>query len=253
MDWDVNPSISFETWLKALKDAPESCIEVVANQTRRDMGFAPQPIDIFAFAAERILSLWEEFRDSPVSRLTGASNITLEAVDNNLGLFGASGVDSPTADPFDGILALHIRRGDYREHCTDTLWKDKLGFFGWNQLSYLPDRFTVAGDTTLEEFDKHCYPDDDAILKKIRDVKMRWEGGHGVGARQQLDTVFLMTNAGHAWQEQMKRRLRDSGWSTVVTTQDLVLDAQQTEVSMAIDTELARRAAVFIGNGVRFV
>ncbi|KAJ7890400.1 hypothetical protein B0H13DRAFT_2666016 [Mycena leptocephala] len=35
----------------------------------------------------------------------------------------------------------------------------------------------------------------------------------------------------------------------VTTSQDLVLDAEQTEVSMAVDMEIARRAAVFVGNG----
>ena len=167
----------------------------------------------------------------------------------NLHLFGTS----DAGDPFDRTLALHVRHGDYRKHCDIRLWKRELGFFGWNQLSYLPDRFTVARDTTLEEFDKHCYPDDDAILKKIRDVKVGWEDGIGGGARRKLDTVFLMTNAGHAWQEQMKRRLRDSGWTTIVMSQDLVLDVQQTEVSVAIDMELVRKAAVFIGNGVCFI
>jgi hypothetical protein len=36
----------------------------------------------------------------------------------------------------------------------------------------------------------------------------------------------------------------------VVTTEDLGLDQQQIAVSMAVDMEIARRAAVFIGNGV---
>ncbi|KAJ7919880.1 hypothetical protein B0H13DRAFT_2319984 [Mycena leptocephala] len=37
---------------------------------------------------------------------------------------------------------------------------------------------------------------------------------------------------------------------TVAASQDLVLDAEQKGVSMAVDMEIARRAAVFVGNGL---
>lgn len=38
----------------------------------------------------------------------------------------------------------------------------------------------------------------------------------------------------------------------IITSQDLVLaSAQEKEVGMAIDMELARRSAIFLGNGVR--
>ncbi|KAJ7701154.1 hypothetical protein B0H17DRAFT_924733, partial [Mycena rosella] len=33
------------------------------------------------------------------------------------------------------------------------------------------------------------------------------------------------------------------------TSADLVLDAEQADVGMAVDMEIARRAAVFLGNG----
>jgi len=48
----------------------------------------------------------------------------------------------------------------------------------------------------------------------------------------------------------MRRRLEgEPGW-TVVSSQDIVFgDAQEKDVSMEIDMEVARRAAIFIGNG----
>jgi len=49
----------------------------------------------------------------------------------------------------------------------------------------------------------------------------------------------------------MKPFLQSSGWHTIVTTQDLELDQEQKDVGMAVDMEYARKAAVFIGNGVR--
>jgi hypothetical protein len=43
--------------------------------------------------------------------------------------------------------------------------------------------------------------------------------------------------------------LQKDGW-TVAASQHLVLDAEQKDVGMAVDMEIARRAAVFVGNGV---
>jgi hypothetical protein len=44
--------------------------------------------------------------------------------------------------------------------------------------------------------------------------------------------------------------LYEDGWSHVATTQDLELTQEQKDVSMAVDMEIARKAAVFVGNGV---
>lgn len=48
----------------------------------------------------------------------------------------------------------------------------------------------------------------------------------------------------------MKAAFRKDGWTTVVTSRDLEFDSEQKEVGMAVDMDLARKAAVFIGNGV---
>lgn len=62
----------------------------------------------------------------------------------------------------------------------------------------------------------------------------------------------MMTNAKKDWIEEFKKSLKDSnaGWRKVVTTKDLEFDFEETGVNMAIDMELARKAAVYIGNGV---
>ncbi|KAJ7124155.1 hypothetical protein C8R44DRAFT_916760 [Mycena epipterygia] len=48
-----------------------------------------------------------------------------------------------------------------------------------------------------------------------------------------------------AWLGELKSALRKDGWTTVATSRELVLDAEQKDVSMAVDMEIARRAAVF--------
>jgi hypothetical protein len=66
-----------------------------------------------------------------------------------------------------------------------------------------------------------------------------------------LNTIYLLTNDKSNWLDFIIARLRqDHSWK-VVTSHDIVYgDAQEMEVGMAIDMELARRSAVFIGNGV---
>jgi hypothetical protein len=61
--------------------------------------------------------------------------------------------------------------------------------------------------------------------------------------------VYILSNEKRtAWMDGLKM-LQKEGW-TVVASRDLVLDAEQKDVSMAVDMEIARRAAVFVGNGV---
>lgn len=50
--------------------------------------------------------------------------------------------------------------------------------------------------------------------------------------------------------DEFNKALKASGWTTIVTTQDLVLDDEQLGVGMAVDMDIGRRAAAFIGNGV---
>lgn len=65
-----------------------------------------------------------------------------------------------------------------------------------------------------------------------------------------LDTLFILTNAPPHALAPLRAQFLADGWTNIVTTRDLVLDAEAKEVGMAVDMEIARRAAVFVGNGV---
>jgi hypothetical protein len=71
------------------------------------------------------------------------------------------------------------------------------------------------------------------------------------GQGRTLDILYVLTNAGADWFAEFKANMLADGWGTVVSGTDFVLDDEQKEVDMAMDMEIARRAAVFIGNGVR--
>lgn len=96
---------------------------------------------------------------------------------------------------------------------------------------------------------EHCLPTFEALVQKVRDSRADYIQA-SMGAPRLLDVMYLLTNEGKEWLDQLKAELRKDGWHTIATSKDLQLDQEQVDVSMAIDMDIARRAAVFIGNGV---
>ncbi|KAJ6626652.1 hypothetical protein B0H10DRAFT_2185658 [Mycena sp. CBHHK59/15] len=72
-----------------------------------------------------------------------------------------------------------------------------------------------------------------------------------LGARREydatLDLMYLLTNEKGQWIDELKSVLKADGWS-ILTSRDLVLGTEQTDVPMAVEMETARCAAVFVGN-----
>ena len=66
----------------------------------------------------------------------------------------------------------------------------------------------------------------------------------------EIDIMYILTNDASGWIDELKVELMKEGYNTVVTSRDLVFDQEQIGVNMAIDMDISRRAAVFIGNGV---
>ena len=62
--------------------------------------------------------------------------------------------------------------------------------------------------------------------------------------------MYVLSNE-WAWAlGELKDALAKDGWTDVVSTVDVQLDAEQYYVSMAVDMAIAARAEVFVGNGV---
>jgi hypothetical protein len=123
-------------------------------------------------------------------------------------------------------------------------------------LPTLPDNFVVppgagngsASDAAKELYRRHCNPTDDEMLSTIRRARTEYMAAH---PDRYLDVLYVLTNLDTAWVRDFAATMRREGWGIVLGTPDLALDAEQTEVGMAVDMEIARRAEVFIGNGVR--
>ncbi|KAJ7057393.1 hypothetical protein C8F01DRAFT_1151915 [Mycena amicta] len=257
----ASASLIFETWRTLLLDAPENCLEVVyvPKDIRDDY---PQVFDLRLWGGNRVLSLWDEFSTSPVSTLLRPSDIVLRAIEGNIDggvfLWLPGGVSRPPMsqtgrNPFPRMLAVHLRRGDYIGHCRMlAAWGS--GHYGWSQLSFLPDvlnRRLPAGDDPQREEKafRMCLPDVDGVVQRVAEVQREWLAHAAGGERVDLDLVYLLTNESGAFLDELVTALHTAGWQTVVTTRDLRLNTEQRDVSMAVDMEIAKRAAVFVGNG----
>ncbi|GLB38601.1 hypothetical protein LshimejAT787_0504660 [Lyophyllum shimeji] len=247
-----NGQETFDGWAKILRDAPERCIEV---QATGDDKF-PQIFDLWLWGSDRILPLWDSFSKSPTSRLLRTSPIVGAAVKRNEYLFlprGPRPAHPVSPDPYARMLAMHIRRGDFKGACTHlATWNST--FYSWNLLPQLPDRLEFPAHivwNTTEYFEAHaerCLPDFDAIIKKARDSRDDYVKA-APGKRRTLDIMYLLTNEKGEWIEKLKKALKKDGWHTIVTSNDLELDSEGVDTGMAIDMDIARKAAVFVGNG----
>lgn len=160
-----------------------------------------------------------------------------------------------TTDPYrpiPGLLVLHIRRGDFEQHC-EHLARWASEFNGFNSFDGLPDQLTAipggggGGETTEENlafYFTRCYPSIEQITQKVEAVRQTPEG-------KGLKDVYVMTNAKKEWAEELKGALRKMGdWQRVSTSRDLVLTKEEKYVAQAVDMLIGQRAQVLIGNGV---
>ena len=126
-----------------------------------------------------ILDMWEEFKNSPVSKLLKASPIVQRAVERNQWLLKTSSASAESRSPFERVLAVHIRRGDYLDHCMH-LAKYDSPFESWSGLPWLPDRYEPSSggnrtETETRAFLSHCLPTNEQIMDKITQVRREYE------------------------------------------------------------------------------
>lgn len=149
--------------------------------------------------------------------------------------------------PIPGLLAMHIRRGDFEEHC-GRLATYGSRFNGFASFPELPDQFVVPeelGTPALRaQYARACFPTVAQIVDKVREVRAT-----RVGAG--LDRVYVMTNANASWVAELERALaREAKWAAFATKRELVLTDEQRYVAQALDMMIGQRAQVVIGNGV---
>jgi hypothetical protein len=145
-----------------------------------------------------------------------------------------------------GLLALHIRRGDFESHCK-YLFRASQHYNAFNSFPELPDHLVIPSDkdeATKKAIHKsHCYPTIPEIVAKVRVVRKENPG---------LRNIFLMTNGKAGWIAELTDALMSDGlqWDAIHSTRELELTWEEKYVDQAVDMLIAQKAEVFVGNGV---
>ncbi|KAG8945749.1 hypothetical protein FRC00_009972 [Tulasnella sp. 408] len=160
---------------------------------------------------------------------------------------------APTTD-IPGLLAIHLRRGDFIEHC-DNLNHWASVWSGWNSFPAYRDKFftlaqaaTMTYEERLPYFQQHCLPSVDQLVSRLHVVRREWELGGQSGERK-LKRAYLLTNAEPEYKKELKERLLADGWEHVAMTSDLSVEQPEVEVDVAADMMIGQYAEVFVGNG----
>lgn len=151
------------------------------------------------------------------------------------------------------LLAVHLRRGDFKEHCVN-LASWYAPFNGWNQfpdlIDKLGDPWKMGSDEERKRiYLEHCLPTVDQVIAKLAEVKKRWDTG-GAGDRRKLDRVYFLTNAELEYRDELRTKLTEAGWKHIAMTYEMQINQDEVEVDMAADMMIAQLAEVFVGNGV---
>jgi len=182
------------------------------------------------------------------------SSLITDGFHRNRRLYAPNGLVAGTPqDPYPiipGLLALHIRRGDFENHCRGLAeWGST--WTGFNQLPTLLDRFNSPprpedGNVTeaiYAAYSKSCYPSIEEIVRKVVDVRR-------TGAGKDLRNIHIMTNGKDPWLSELKKALHGSGkWKKISSSRELKVTWEQKFVAQSIDMLVGQRADVFIGNG----
>jgi len=197
---------------------------------------------------------------------------------------------SPTT-PFTipGLLAAHVRRGDFEEHCKWLAWV-KAGYLYWaafGTYSVSPPTFPPGVphqnirpdhvDPTLPRLNDTLYdppfarhfprnPDgsvDPTTLTLEQLIQYHcYQDLDAVRSRlyavrewqrakgRELKNVFILTNGSENWIGALKELLKEDGWGDIKTSRDLTLSPDGQAVNQGVDGAIANWAEVFLGNGV---
>lgn len=207
---------------------------------------------------EEMLPVWPYLKHSPILKLFGWSSLAHHAFEANRALFSPAAVIPPQDPhpgcptcvdryaPLDGLLAVHLRRGDFATHCPN-LCHWGANFNAFNRFPEFVDPWDAPQgdeDARMAVYMQRCLPTVEQIVAKIEEVRAS-------GAGRGLRNIYLMTNGEKEWLEELKAALwKAYRWQRIATSRDTVLTDEQKYVAQSMDMLVGERAQVYIGNGV---
>ncbi|KAI0333985.1 hypothetical protein GY45DRAFT_1243411 [Cubamyces sp. BRFM 1775] len=245
-----------EKWSAAIQAISEPCLQ--SSMTSQQIYSHYRIFGIRGALAD----LWPTLSVSPILTQFGWSPLIERAFDENQHLFyypstpGSNLTGTPYSSnaerytPIPGLMAVHVRRGDYLKHCVD-LTDQGEDFVSINTLPGLADPFVAPRGFFFNEltradrnlYRRRCFPSVAEIVQKVEEVRATREGR---GIRR----IYIMTNGKPDFISELKEALLAAGsWDSIHSSRDMVLSKEEKYVAQAVDMLVAQRAQVFIGNG----
>ncbi|KAF5321801.1 hypothetical protein D9619_000051 [Psilocybe cf. subviscida] len=171
-----------------------------------------------------------------------------------------------------GLLAVHLRRGDYKHHCV-YLSEKNFDYQGINRLPGIPDTFNTpheqapfvtassfsprrrsssqtrleATQVKLDHYFQHCLPTIPQIVQRLHDIRDEYQSTHfhnssslpGSYRAYALRDVYVLTNGWPSFAQDLRAQLLADGWESVVGTPDMGSEdspeAAHDELSLRVD------------------
>jgi hypothetical protein len=276
-----------QAWLDKLERTEDRCVEIKAHTLQvfdfwcvlaRASRYSSFPVrwesDIDSWRlvgkrlfgdSSRLLDIWPSYSKSPIlTHFSWSPLITAALAANARFIHTSPSSLTPSSfspyskpTPFSGLLALHIRRGDFIDHCQHLAnWSSRYSSF--NEFPGLPDRFNPPpySDAQLPEeqarYRARCFPEIGQIVSRVREVRSSLKS-------TRLTRIYVLTNGRPEWLQELEDALQEDAlrermgpWRQISTSRDLRLTREQRHNAQAIDMAIAQRAEVFVGNGVSF-
>ncbi|EAU87475.2 hypothetical protein CC1G_02234 [Coprinopsis cinerea okayama7 len=269
---DTNALVNWWVEKINLRGAGRRCVEIREGDISKPLAKRVVHWDFF-MSPVHIRSLVPEILASPVLKTWKWSPLVLRRVHqllHDLDLVDPSASTSGSelanggaaAQIIPNLLAIHLRRGDYKRHCSRLLgWGS--GFMGFNlaqelpsQDAFLPPNLTNSPAPSLEEYYmKRCLPDIRQVVERAQEVRRDWEesiASPGYSSGASLTKVLILSNGWPDFLNELGDALTSDGWDIVNQRKGGHSQRGDRDIGVAVDMALAERAEVFLGNGRSF-
>ncbi|KZV76432.1 hypothetical protein PENSPDRAFT_646205 [Peniophora sp. CONT] len=244
---DASAATILDAFVAKLDNIDDNCVELQEN--------SGEVFDFWIFGSgARMADAWPQLLNSPVLMGWEWSTLVTSIVTQNRAQIhpAIKFHDVRQRAELKGLLALHLRRGDFKDHCANLAnWRSEYNAF--NVRPDFPDQLQAPPgggggthtDETLGWYVDHCFPDIRHIVKRVKELRVEAKG-----QGRSLDRIYILTNGDRDWIKKLKEELREAGeWKSIATSRDLEIDWEQEFVKQAADMLIATRAEVFVGNG----
>lgn len=269
---DIPASYIFDKWVEKINSINDSCVMMDPNSDKifdfwyaAGISHASHSFLMSSWLCNRVyghkrmLSMWSYLSRSPLVTHWDWSPLVHDAFSRNRHLLEPKQTfwrwllnfrRKSTSHAVPGLLAIHVRRGDFQEHCAH-LAKWSANWNAFNSFPEFRDNFDrpagggggTTSDENLELYLERCYPTIEQIVAKVSQVRKE--------ATDPLRYLYILTNGPTEWVEELKSALqRHMSWDHVGSSRDLELTLEEKFVAQALDMYVAQLSQVFIGNGV---